>query len=391
MLYSIPDHIKISRFKRKKFSGSASCQNAFAVLKDRYNERSFLINETICRFLEKFITAKDLVAANKEIALEANVSEENVRPFTEPFFDHLKKMEFIVNATSYKPVRTKALLRKNKVVDDYRIKAKLDSTSKTDIYVARHVASKKNVVIKLLKQTHTENYKEFKKEYHLLTILDSSGVTPRVFGLKEEKDYCYFIQEHIKGMELNNYLEVHSNMRFKSFLSVASAIIHSFSVIHHKGIVHGDIHPANLFVTSSKEVRVIDFGFALHQKLERNEIVNHGGVYFYMPPERINSTTHHKFLKQPDFFSDVFQFGVVLYKMLYNKYPFNGITWEELAWEIKEKEPVFKNIAVFDFPVPAWMKQLIQKCLSKDPQQRFADAAQLKKAFQKNMNHARKI
>ncbi|HEX5155373.1 MAG TPA: serine/threonine-protein kinase [Parafilimonas sp.] len=386
MLYSIPGHIKIRKLTEKKFSSSTALYpHGVAVLEDHYSERKFLINNTICTFIEKFQTAKDFITANKEIAVEVNVTEDDIRPYTEPFFNHLKKMRFIVESGSYKPVKPKTLLRKNNVLGNYRIEKKLDTTRKTDIYIGKHTASKKTVVIKLLKQANAENIAGFKREYNFLSALKNSSVTPRVFDFIEGKECYYFIQDYVKGIELNDYLDNHPHMRLRSFVTITEAIINGFKIIHDKGIVHGDIHPANIFVTPSKQVKIIDFGMALHQKLEHNEMVKHGGAYFYMPPERINSTTHNKFLKQPDFYSDVYQTGVVLYTMLYNKYPFNGIIWEELAQEIKEKEPIFGDVSSFGFVVPVWLKELIKECIAKNPEQRFATAAQLHKAFKKSI------
>lgn len=385
MLYSIPSYIKIQSLNANNFLQlSPAHKNAVAVLKDKNCNRDFLINETTRRFIEKFKTAKDFITVNKEIAIEAGTTEDAVKPYTEPFFNHLKKAGFIINTGSGNLRKRKTRFNKNKVLGSYIIEKNLALTSTMDVYVAKQKSFAKQVVIKLLKQADEEKISQFKREYNFLLTLNNSGVTPVVFDFSQEKNCCWFAQEYVKGFELNEYLNAHSNMRLQSFIKVASAIIYGFKIIHSRHIVHGDIHPANIFITSSKQAKIIDFGLALNQKLESNELVKYGGAYFYMPPERINQTTHNKFVKQPDFYSDVFQIGVVLYTMLYNQYPFNGIIWEELALEIKEKEAVFEDISVYGFIVPGWLKSLVQKCLAKKAEQRFYSAVQLYKAFQKN-------
>jgi len=102
-----------------------------------------------------------------------------------------------------------------------------------------------------------------------------------------------------------------------------------------------------------------------------------------MPPERIKKATHNKFTRKPDFYSDVFQLGVVLYVLLYNKYPFNGITWEELATEIKEKRIQFPYKSHYNFLVSAWVKNIIIKCVAKKPAHRFLNAEELYNGFSK--------
>ncbi len=174
--------------------------------------------------------------------------------------------------------------------------------------------------------------------------------------------------------------------------SIAAKIIEAFKEIHLKNIVHGDIHPNNIIVTPENNIKIIDFGLALHTELDKNEHVNFGGVYFFMPPERIKKTSYNKFTRKPDFYSDVFQLGVVLYMLLYNNYPFNGVTWEELAIEIKEKAIEFPGISHFSFLVPEWLKNIITKCVAKKSKERFLNAEELSNAFSKNLNdNARKI
>src|SRR6478609_6158268 len=103
MSYFIPRHIKISGLD-KRFKQLPHYQNVVAVLKDNYSKRDFFINEATKLFIEKFKTAKDFVTVNKEIATEANVSEHDIKRYTEPFFNHLKKLGFIIKEGSSIPV-----------------------------------------------------------------------------------------------------------------------------------------------------------------------------------------------------------------------------------------------------------------------------------------------
>jgi hypothetical protein len=193
MLYSIPRHIKISDLNIKQYRPlSAHQQNAVAILKDNYSERNFFINASTKMFIEKFRTLKSFIAVNKEIAAETNIKIEEIRRYTAPFFDHLKKMGFIVKEGSSVNLKTRARFNKNKQLDEYKIEKCLDAAETTDVYIARVIGLQKKVIIKLLKQISKADNDQFKSEYNFLYTLNNSGVTPEVYAFKKEKNISLF-------------------------------------------------------------------------------------------------------------------------------------------------------------------------------------------------------
>jgi serine/threonine protein kinase len=102
-----------------------------------------------------------------------------------------------------------------------------------------------------------------------------------------------------------------------------------------------------------------------------------------MPPERINTTSIKKYLKEPDLYSDVYQIGLLMYLVLYNTLPFDGFIWEELATNIKEANAVFADVSFLNVPVPEKLILILQKCLQKIPYERYKDAAEILADFKK--------
>jgi serine/threonine protein kinase len=155
-------------------------------------------------------------------------------------------------------------------------------------------------------------------------------------------------------------------------------LLHAFSELHACGIVHGDIHSSNVLAARNKTVRIIDLGLSVKkEELSGDQILKYGGVDFYMPPERINTSSANKLVKPPDFYSDVYQIGLLLYSILYHELPFRGFTWEELATHIKEDEAPFHPFAAGAFSVPLELNNIIRKSLEKKPENRQKDATEM--------------
>jgi serine/threonine-protein kinase len=363
------------------------------LIRDNKNDRSFFINSTIETFIKKFTVAKTLDEVTAEIATEIHTSVSDVKKIITPFFNHSKYRHFIVSENySAKESQIVSSFTINTILDQYKIEKVIDVNSNVDVYLAIDVNSANTVVIKLLKQPGKEDVEALKREYNFLKTLSKTGVTPVAYTFIERDEYAYFTQQFVDGLSLPQFIKRKKKVPKKLVLAIAAEIIKAFGKIHSENIVHGDIHPSNIILTKDVEIKVLDFGLAIHQELEKDELINFGGAYFFMPPERIKRTTYKKFTRKPDFYSDVFQLGVVLYTFLYDAYPFNGITWEELATAIKERPIEFPAKSQYGFLIPGWLKNSIAICVAKKPSARFANAHELYNAFsKKRVDNAGKI
>jgi len=384
MRYKISDSIQFE----KEAAHLNSINTNYAVderilIVDSYSDRRFFVNQTIKTFIEKFSAPKTFNEIHKEVALEVNVDVDKVKKITQPFLKYIKYRRFIV-PENYVPKKAtnKALFAVNTVLNEYKIENLLDINGDIDIYKAVNLQSQKKAVVKLLKQTHKKEIAELRREFNFLKALHQTETAPAAYKFITKENYAYFTQEFVEGLGLPQFIKRKKSSSQKLVFSIAAKIAETFKEIHAKNIVHGDIHPSNIIVTPENKIKVVDFGLSLNSELDKEEIVNFGGAYFFMPPERINKTTYKKFTRKPDFQSDVFQIGVVLYTLLYDEYPFNGVTWEELATEIKEKPVSFPEKSHFNFLIPGWLTAIIAKCVAKKANQRFPNAIELSHAFE---------
>src|SRR5258708_3970062 len=169
---------------------------------------------------------------------------------------------------------------------------------------------------------------------------------------------------------------LHGPVRLEKAVEYAGQILDAVDAAHRKGITHRDLKPANILLTK-QGIKLLDFGLAREAGLvkETDATVTKGltgrgeilGTLQYMSPEQLQS-------KEVDARSDLFSFGCVLYEMLTGKRAFEGASAASVIAAILEREPAPLNLS------PP-LERVIRTCLAKDPDQRFQNALDLKRAL----------
>jgi Tol biopolymer transport system component len=178
----------------------------------------------------------------------------------------------------------------------------------------------------------------------------------------------YLVMEFVEGETLRGPLPLERAIEY------AGQILEALDAAHRKGITHRDLKPANILMTKSG-VKLLDFGLAKRTAplsetdvtralTEQGQIV---GTLQYMSPEQLQG-------KEADARSDLFSFGCVLYEMLTGKQAFAGQSAASLNAAILEREPAPLSVA------PP-LERVVNRCLAKDPDQRFQNALDLKLAL----------
>ncbi len=220
------------------------------------------------------------------------------------------------------------MLSKGQLINDYRIIDSLGSGA----FGSTYKVEKDNRVfaLKILKPEaiHPEissgGYKRFKIEIKALQKVNSEYVIKYFdsgIWISNNIEHFYLVMEYVEGRDFENFLKSKRDEFITNetlMRDIFSQILIGLNDIHSKDVIHRDLKPANIFITDENKIKILDFG--LVKMLDYSSITTKGklvGTPNYIPPEIIEG-------KRPDYRSDLYSMGVMLYRILTNQFPFKG-------------------------------------------------------------------
>jgi serine/threonine protein kinase len=244
----------------------------------------------------------------------------------------------------------------------FEILAPIGAGGMGEVYKARDTRLERTVAIKVAAAKFSER---FEREARAVAALNH----PNICTL-HDLGPDYLVMEYVEGQPLRGALPVEKAVEY------ARQILDALDAAHREGIVHRDLKPANILVTKNG-VKLLDFGLAKAERAKatsaREETVTQAitqegailGTLQYMAPEQLQG-------KPVDARSDLFSFGCVLYEMLTGKRAFEGESAPSVIAAVLERPaPSIAGVA------PA-LDRVFQRCLVKDPDDRWQTARDLK-------------
>jgi len=271
-------------------------------------------------------------------------------------------------------------------IGKYRLKRNIGRGGMGEVWEAYHSGLQGNVALKILRPDQDANpevVQRFEQEVSAMCRLTHPN-TVRVFDYGVTEDgIWYYAMELLEGLTLHEMVKSQKRLDSKRALYIAHQAARALSEAHAQGIVHRDIKPENIFVTQAGGeadfVKVLDFGIAkLSHEAASSTLTRTGAVFgtpTYMSPEAAKGSPM-------DARSDVYGMGAVLYCMLAGHPPFQSTSPTELLLAHAQAPPTPLR-ELRDLDVPEAVDALVLKCLSKNPDDRYADAGQLAQAIEK--------
>jgi photosystem II stability/assembly factor-like uncharacterized protein/predicted Ser/Thr protein kinase len=263
----------------------------------------------------------------------------------------------------------------------YRVVAKIGEGGMGVVYRGRDEVLHRDVALKVVKKDANLDLiagKNLLQEARASSSLAHPNICT-IYEVGETNGELYIVMELVEGKSLRALigemgLPAESVLRYG--VQIASALVRA----HDKGIVHRDLKSANIVVTADGLVKVLDFGIAKRIGSETSqgttlmfdsqEPSSVSGTLTYMAPEVLRG-------EGADFRSDLWALGVVLYEAAAGQLPFAGRTTFEISSAIMREMP--KPLGP---PVPAGLWAIIQRCLVKEPQQRYRRAGEVQAALE---------
>jgi len=266
-------------------------------------------------------------------------------------------------------------------VSHYRVIEKLGGGGMGVVYKARDTQLGRFVALKFLPDDvahDAQALSRFQREAEAASALNHPSIVT-IYELGHVNGTHYIAMELICGETLRKLLAF-GPLPFRSAIAIATQIADGLAKAHETGLVHRDLKPENLMVAQDGTAKILDFGLAKLSGLNTQEpdaptllgsLTDPGtvmGTLGYMSPEQANGGT-------VDFRSDQFSFGAVLYEMVNGHPAFQGRGKAEIMAAILRDQPERLPSAKFQAPAPLFW--ILERCLAKDPNQRYASTRDL--------------
>jgi serine/threonine-protein kinase len=198
-------------------------------------------------------------------------------------------------------------------------------------------------------------------------------VTVHDAGVDDDTGLSFIAMEYIEGRSLKEMLQSGHAFSPVDVAMIGAAIADALDYAHAQGVIHRDVKPANILITSRGQAKITDFGVA---RLESSNLTAAGqfiGTPNYMAPEQVTGGA-------VDGRSDLFSLGVVLFELLTGARPFGGSSMTEVTYKIVHEAPPIPSRARPG--VPAAFNPIILKLLEKDPARRYQRGAEVARVLE---------
>lgn len=275
-------------------------------------------------------------------------------------------------------------LMKGRTVGRFRLLEELGRGGMGIVYRAEDLELQREVALKALPPEfaeHASRLSRFRREARSLAALNHPCIVT-IYDVQELEGRLFLAMELVHGKELTEVIPA-GGMELDKFLHLAIPLADALSAAHEKGVVHRDLKPRNVMVTTEGRVKILDFGLATFRQaagdtpesqLPTEPLTASSSVMgtpAYMAPEQLRG-------ESADQRSDIFSLGVVLYRMATGRHPFrdrSGSTAEQLSSILRDEPGSLEKVRP---DLPRQLGRILRSCLVKDPEHRIQTAKDLR-------------
>ncbi|MFZ1397950.1 MAG: protein kinase [Candidatus Promineifilaceae bacterium] len=269
------------------------------------------------------------------------------------------------------------------IVGSYRIEEKLGQGGMATVYKAYHERLDRYRAIKVLHAVFKDDdsfLRRFTREAQVVARLEHPNIVP-VYDFAEHEGYPYLVMRFVQGETLKERLS-QGTLATQEMIRIASRVADGLDYAHKQGVLHRDVKPSNILLTSGGGVFIADFGLARitqsgESTMSQDMIM---GTPQYISPEQAKGNV------DLDGRTDIYSFGIVLYEMVTGRVPFASDTgYSVIHSQIFDPPPLPSSLN--DKISPA-LELVLLKVLSKEPAERYATAGEFVTAFKDALQDA---
>lgn len=251
----------------------------------------------------------------------------------------------------------------------YEIIARIGSGGMADVYKAKDHKLNRFVAVKVLKKEFGDDkvfISKFRVEAQSAAGLAHANII-NVYDVGEEAGIYYIVMELVEGITLKEYIKNKGRLPVREATSIALQISAGLEAAHNNGIIHRDVKPQNIIISTDGKVKVADFGIARAATTNTINSGVMGSVHYSSPEQSRGGYSDEK--------SDIYSLGITMYEMLTGQLPFDGDTAVAVAIRHLQEEVHGPRELVPDIPYST--NQIVLKCTQKSPDRRYSNMTEL--------------
>jgi len=258
------------------------------------------------------------------------------------------------------------MIRMDKI-GKYEIERELGTGATSTVYLATDTFSRQQVAIKLFDLESLRDPASA-RVYRKLLMTEASLAGklshPHIVKILDavmEGDINYMVMEYVEGSTLERYGEVDNLLPISTIAEITYKCCKALEYAQYQGIIHRDIKPANILLQGETNIKISDFGAAVIQNQQTTQVSGVGSPA-YMSPEQVKELplTHQ---------TDIYSLGVVMYKLLTGKLPFDASNNFSMIYQILNLEP--PPPSTFRPEVPTELDAIVRRAMEKDTDRRY--------------------
>ncbi len=258
-------------------------------------------------------------------------------------------------------------LHVGEAIGDYRVIGIIGAGGMGQVFQVEHKITKRKEAMKVLIADLADEtqVQRFKREIEVQARLNHPNIAA-VHNAFRLKDRMVLVLEFVEGQTLENLLK-QGRPPLETGIDYIRQTLEALDYAHHNGVIHRDVSPANLMITESGLVKLMDFGVA--KSLGDLRLTDGGsmiGSLYYMSPEQVKGAT------DPDPRSDIYSAGAILFEIVTGNRPFDYEDRFSLMVAQVEEQPRLPTL--IDPELPAELDDIILKALAKEPSHRYSSA-----------------
>jgi eukaryotic-like serine/threonine-protein kinase len=263
-------------------------------------------------------------------------------------------------------------------IGPYEVVTSLGAGGMGQVFRARDTKLNRDIALKVLPdgfELDSDRMARFTREAHMLAALNHPNIAA-IYGLEDSQHRQALILELVDGLTIADLI-AQGPLTLVDAVGIARQIAEALEAAHDKGIIHRDLKPANIKVTPSGVVKVLDFGLAKVWAAAADYGIAAGptvtamrlgqavvlGTPAYMSPEQARGRALDKR-------TDIWSFACVLFEMLTGRMAFRGDTVSDTIARVLERDV---DWAALPASCPPRIRELLRRCLQKDPGRRLRD------------------